>query len=146
MAATSCTQIASPTSGICAPPIVGVPVITETDTWQSLRIGSSAEVMLFPRVRLSGEVAYLPYVDFTGVDNHWLRNLVIDENGHGHGVQVEALISYEVMPRFTVGAGGRYWAVWTTSGSDAFNGVPINRNDFYRAERYGGFLQAAYRF
>ena len=146
MAANTCTQISLPASGICAPPINGVPVITETDTWQSLRIGSSAEVMLMPRLKLSGEAAYLPYVKFTGVDNHWLRALVIDESGTGHGVQVEALISYEVMPRFTIGAGGRYWAVWTTSGSDAFNGVPINRNDTYRAERYGAFVQASYKY
>ena len=146
MAANTCTQIALPASGICSPAINGVPVITETDTWQSLRIGSSAEVTLAPGLRLSGEAAYLPYVKFTGVDNHWLRALVIDESGTGHGVQVEGLISYEVTPHFTIGAGGRYWVVWTTTGSDAFNGVPINRDDTYRAERYGAFLQAAYRY
>ncbi len=146
MAANTCSQLASPGSGICSPAITGVSVITETDTWQSLRLGSSAEVTLMPGLRLSGEAAYLPYVKFTGVDNHWLRALVIDESGHGHGVQVEAVLSYEVTPHFTIGVGGRYWAVWTTTGSDAFNGVLINRDDTYRAERYGGFLQASYRW
>ncbi len=146
MAANTCTQIASPASGICAPPIIGVPVITETDRWNAVRIGIGGEVMLWDRVKLSAEAAYLPFVDFKGVDNHWLRALVIDENGRGRGVQVEAILSYYVTPQFSVGVGGRYWAMWTTSGSDAFNGVPIDRNDFFRMERYGGFFQAAYKF
>lgn len=146
MAANDCTQIASPSSGICAPPIIGTPVITETDKWHSLRVGLAADVMLTDRLRLTAEAAYLPYVSFSGVDNHWLRALVITENGRGRGAQIEAVLSYQVTPQFSVGAGGRYWAFWTTTGSDAFNGIPVSRDDTYRAERYGGFLQASYRF
>jgi opacity protein-like surface antigen/outer membrane protease len=146
MAATSCTQIALPASGICNPAINNTPVITETDRWNSLRVGVAAEVMVADNVKLSGDVAYLPYVRFTGVDNHWLRALVIDESGNGRGVQVEGILSYYVTPELSIGAGGRYWAVWTRTGSDAFNGVLINRNDTYRAERYGAFVQASYKF
>jgi hypothetical protein len=80
------------------------------------------------------------------VDNHWLRNLVIDESGRGKGVQVEGFLSYYLTPQFSIGAGARYWAMWTTSGSDAFNGVPVDRNDTYRAERFGGLFQATYKF
>jgi opacity protein-like surface antigen/outer membrane protease len=145
-AANDCTQIASPSSGICAPAITGVAVITETDNWDSLRVGLAAEIWLANQWKLTGDAAYLPYVSFSGVDNHWLRNLVIDESGHGRGVQLEALVSYYVTPQFSIGLGGRYWAMWTTSGSDAFNGVPIDRNDTYRYERYGLLAQAAYRF
>lgn len=145
-AATDCTQIASPSSGICSPTISNTPVITETDTWQSLRLGLSGDIWLARQWRLTGDAAWLPYVKFTGVDNHWLRNLVIDESGTGRGVQLEAFISYYITPQFSVGIGGRYWAMWTTTGSDAFDGVPVDRTDTYRYERYGGLLQASYKF
>lgn len=145
-AANDCTQIASPSSGICNPAITGTPVITETDKWDSLRVGLAAEMWLASRWKLTGDAAYLPYVKFTGVDNHWLRSLIIDESGTGRGAQLEAILSYYLTPRFSIGVGGRYWAMWTTSGSDAFNGVPVDRNDTYRYERYGVFFQAAYKF
>jgi opacity protein-like surface antigen/outer membrane protease len=145
-AATDCNQIATPASGICSPMISGVPVITETDKWDSLRLGLATEFWPWPQVKVAGDLAFLPYVKFTGTDNHWLRALVIDETGRGYGVQTEAIVSYYVTPAFSVGLGGRYWAMWTTSGNDAFNGVPIDRNDTYRYERWGAFLQAAYRF
>lgn len=144
--ADNCHQIASPTAGICTPAISGVAVITETDNWDSLRLGLSAETWLAPQWKLSADAAYLPYVKFSGVDNHWLRALVIDESGHGQGVQLEAMLSYYITPQFSLGIGGRYWAMWTTTGSDAFNGVPIPRSDTYRYERYGVLVQAAYKF
>jgi opacity protein-like surface antigen len=145
-AATDCRQVASPSAGICTPPISGVPVITETDTWSSLRLGLAAEFWLLPRVKLAADAAYLPNVSFKGVDNHWLRALVIDENGRGEGAQLETILSYYVTPNFSLGAGARYWAMWTRTGADAFNGVPIRRTDTYRYERYGVLLQAAYKF
>ncbi len=143
-AATDCTQIASPTSGICAPPIFNTPVITETDHWDSLRLGFEGIAWLTPHLKLSVDAAYLPYVKFSGVDNHWLRALVIDETGKGQGAQIEAMLSYYFSPEFSVGLGGRYWEMWTDSGSDAFNGVPTNREDTFRYERAGVFLQATY--
>jgi opacity protein-like surface antigen len=145
-AANDCRQIASPSAGICTPPITGVPVITETDTWSSLRLGLAAEFWLLPQLKLVADAAYLPNVSFKGVDNHWLRQLVIDENGRGQGTQLEAILSYYITPNFSVGAGARYWAMWTRTGADAFNGVPIRRPDTYRYERYGMLLQAAYNF
>jgi opacity protein-like surface antigen/outer membrane protease len=144
--ANDCNQISLPASGICAPAITGTPVITETDRWHALRVGANAEVAITDSVKLTADVAYLPYVKFSGVDNHWLRDLVIDESGHGRGVQAELIVSYQVTPQFSVGAGGRYWAAWTTRGSDWFNGVLVDRTDTYRMERYGTLLQAKYQF
>jgi opacity protein-like surface antigen len=144
--ATDCRQVASPSSGICSPAITGTKVITETDRWDSWRLGLAAELRLTPQVKLNADLAYLPDVHFDGRDNHWLRALVIDENGKGRGVQLEAILSYAPMPNFSVGIGGRYWAMWTRNGDDAFNGVPIGRDDTYRYERFGLLLQAAYKF
>jgi len=44
--------------------------LQEEDTWISWRLGTSAELMLTPWLKLSGDVAYLPIVHFGGVDNH----------------------------------------------------------------------------
>lgn len=145
-AATDCAQTASPASGICSVTITNTAVITETDTWQSLRVGAAGDVWLTPRWRLTGDIAYLPYVQFSGVDNHWLRSLVIDESGRGRGVQMEAFVSYYVTPQFSIGVGARYWSMWTTSGIDYFNGSQTSRSDTYRYERFGGLLQASYKF
>jgi opacity protein-like surface antigen/outer membrane protease len=144
--ANTCSQIASPSSGICSPAIIGPDVIRETDNWHSLRVGVATEAWLNKQIKLSGNIAYLPYVYFTGVDNHWLRDLVISESGTGRGVQMEAILSYQVAPRFSIGVGARYWAMWTGKGSDSFNGVPIDRTDTYRYERLGALLQASYQF
>jgi hypothetical protein len=69
------------------------------------------------------------------------------ESGAGQGVQIEAILSYAFSDAFSVGAGGRYWAMWVPSANtDGFGtpcpcqGLPVS------TERYGGFIQASYRF
>jgi opacity protein-like surface antigen len=151
---TSCSQIALPASGICSPPVSGVFILSENDTWQSLRVGVNAEVMLTPQVKLVGDVAVLPYVYFTGQDDHPQRPFLAEESGHGIGTQAEAFLQYYVTPQFSIGLGGRYWAMWTTSGTDcreAPDGAPqacptALQNMRYKTERYGGLLQVSYKF
>jgi opacity protein-like surface antigen/outer membrane protease len=148
MNADGCVQIANPFSdcvGASAVP-TSVLVITEHGTWNSVRVGMSAQTMLYERWKLSGEVAYVPYTTFSGVDDHILRSLLIDEHGHGNGVQAESFLTYMVTDAFSLGVGGRYWALRTTHGSDVFGGVPLSRNDTYRTERAGVTFQGSYRF
>jgi outer membrane protease len=156
MNANGCVQIANPLSDCTGAP--GFPVIptsvtgiTEKGTWDSLRVGASAETQLFDRWKLSGDVAYIPYTKFTGSDNHAF-SFFFDEQGHGQGVQADVFLSYYVTDAFSVGVGGRYWALWTTSGSDvaSLNGVVVPnqapRNDTFRTERTGVTFQASYKF
>ncbi len=142
-----CTQLTT-LPYICGPGQVapGTLVITEADYWNGFRLGISGEMMLMDRLKLSVDAAYLPFVAFNGTDNHWLRDLVIKEAGHGQGTQLQAMLTYDVTPQFSVGAGARYWAMWANTGDDRFNGVPTDRNVTYRMERAGAFLQASYRF
>lgn len=44
---------------------------------------------------------------------------------------------------FSIGVGGRYWGMWTTTAVD-----PHNEGNVYsvNADRYGVFVQAAYKF
>ena len=103
MDAFGCTPVAS-INCIPAAPASGSAIITEDDKWSALRIGIAAETMLSERVKLSGEVAYLPYVKFTGADNHFFGNSgalaeQFAEWGVGRGVQLEAIVSYIISPR-----------------------------------------------
>jgi opacity protein-like surface antigen len=143
-----CTQIANPFSD-CVPAIDrSVLVITEDDTWKSLRIGINGEVMIADRLKLGADVAYLPYVKFNGTDNHILRALISPESGTGKGLQLESILSYLVTKQFSVGIGARYWSMWTTRDAiTEFGGAPCPCQTLpSRAERYGVFLQASYKF
>jgi opacity protein-like surface antigen len=147
-----CVQIAN-TNGFCTAPGQIVPpnavAFQEIDKWHALRVGIAGEMMLADRVKLSGEVAYLPFVHFEGQDNHF-RNPIVQfpatSNG-GHGVQAEALLSYYVTDRLSFGVGGRYWGLWTTDGQFTNTGAGGPAR-YYRAafEQAGVFVQTAYLF
>ena len=143
-----CSQIANPLSD-CVPPISDTVLgITENNTWKSFRVGMNGETMIMDRLKVGADVAYLPYVTFDGTDNHVLRNLISPESATGRGVQLESVLSYLVTDRFSVGVGGRYWAMWSTQDAiTEFGGTPCPCQTLpVKAERYGVFLQAAYRF
>ena len=100
---------------------------------------------------MTAEAAYLPAAWFTGTDNHLLRTDVADtvspESGTGHGMQLEAILSYAIGKSFSVGAGGRYWAMWANGATTNIFGTPCPCQTLpVRTERYGGFLQASYKF
>jgi hypothetical protein len=109
-------------------------------------------------VKLSGEVAYLPWVKLNGVDQHFFGNTGIlasnnPESGNGRGVQLEAFLSYYFTPQFSVGVGGRYWGLWTSSGQvirdfDATGFPTPSPPQFFKGvvEQAGVLVQASYRF
>jgi opacity protein-like surface antigen/outer membrane protease len=140
-----CRQIANPNSD-CAHAIpTSVLGITEYDTWNALRLGLAVDLPLAPRLSLSAEAAYLPYVTFNGTDDHVLRSLLSPEDGNGTGVQLEGMLSYAVTDALSLGVGGRYWAMWTTSGNVNFGGtgefVPMR----YAAEQAHLLVQGSYK-
>ncbi|MDA9505928.1 hypothetical protein XI09_15070 [Bradyrhizobium sp. CCBAU 11386] len=138
----------------CLAPGDNTNVGSQDTQWNAPRIGLSAETMLTERWRLSTDVAYLPWTDFKGRDYHLLRNeTMFDEqrgNG-GRGVQVEGVLSYFITRNFSVGVGGRYWAMWTNKRSNSLCssygcvGEPTVLAK-YSMERWGTFFQASYKF
>jgi outer membrane protease len=162
MAAFGCVQQANQNAGcgtnpaFLPVPTSGSPIITETDRWQALRLGIAGDVMVTERVKLSGEAAYLPYVKFDGYDFHFAGNsgtiagIFPEGSNGGQGVQLEALASYYLTPQFSVGAGGRYWAMWTTNGiySKSFPPSEVTPPNYLRGavEQAGVIVQAAYKF
>jgi opacity protein-like surface antigen len=145
-----CVQIANRNSD-CIPSVPNsILGITEDTKWNSFRVGVNGVVKLMDRLTLSADAAYLPFANFTGTDNHVLRtdvaNTISPEQGTGHGVQLEAILSYAIGKSFSVGAGGRYWAMWAPGASTNIFGTPCPCQTLpVRTERYGGFLQASYK-
>lgn len=145
-----CFQIAT-NPGICAPPqtqdasFLG---ITETETWRGVAVGLNTRVPLADRWRFEVDAAYLPYVDFQGLDQHWNRPDINPgpEEGHGWGAEIEAIVSYALTDRWSIGAGGRYMYLATTSAYTQFPAFSPNQREKFYTERWGGFVQGSYRF
>ena len=145
MKAYGCTQTARPSADCLLPIPTSTVGIRESDTWQALRLGASSEVMLTDSLKLTTDAAYLPYVSFAGLDDHYLRGIQFLGSGRGQGVQLESVLSYDLTKNWSVGVGARYWAAWTDHASYSGYGF----SDFpaeYRFERYGATLQTSYRF
>jgi outer membrane protease len=147
-----CTQISNPHSD-CVPAFpASTLLITEDDKWYSLRVGINGVVTIWDRLKLTVDAAYLPYVAFRGTDVHLQRFDVANQTSpelgdNGRGVQMEALVSYDFANGFNVGAGGRYWAMWAPNAYTNLFGTPCPCQTLpVRTERYGGFVQASYKF
>jgi hypothetical protein len=145
-----CTQISNPFSD-CIPAVPNsVLAITEDDKWYSVRVGINSVVSIWNGLKLTADAAWLPLVAFRGTDIHWLRtdvpNQTSPETGNGHGMQLEAILSY-AFANGSVGAGGRYWSMWANDAqTNAFSEGWPSRALPVRTERYGAFVQAAYKF
>jgi opacity protein-like surface antigen/outer membrane protease len=151
MNAYGCIQLATPSTQ-CVPAIpTSFLGIIEDSRWKSARVGAIAELFLAPRVKLSGEAAYLPYVRYDGLDTHVRGPRFFPASGHGTGVQLETILSYFVTPELSVGVGGRYWAMWTTEGERHCDGCQgpgsSSPATTFRAaaEQAGVFVQVAYK-
>jgi Omptin family len=121
VSAYGCTQIAFNPFICGAFPIPDqFKVITQDNNWYAVRLGLEGAVD-FDRFRFSVDAAWLPFVWLSGSDAHWLRigdfpgNFTgpVPEDGKGWGYQLEAVLSYRVNERLSVGIGGRYWWLQT---------------------------------
>jgi hypothetical protein len=132
---------------ICPVPIPDTVLGIIQDThWHNARFGLVGEAWM-GNWKLTGEAAAL-YTTLRATDSHVLA-FPVDrpQQGTGWGVQLEALAQYYVTQNFSLGVGGRYWYM-EAKGTHTFNIPPnvfIPRGEFY-TERYGVFVQAAYKF
>ncbi len=149
---TGCVQIASayfPCLAAGDNTLVG----NQSGDWNALRIGASADYSLGYGFRLTTDAAWLPYASFSGRDNHLLRTTPtwFDQNANnGQGVQLEAILSYDFSNRFSVGVGGRYWAMWGDGNFTCTGcwGPGISSTAYPEkiyTDRYGLLLQGSYK-
>jgi hypothetical protein len=144
-----CTQLAGDKPCAEPPRLLG---LTENDHFNSLRIGLSSEVMLTDRLRLTGDAAFVPWVTYSGLDNHLQRQLLgPNASNSGTGVMLEAVLDYQVTDAWSIGVGGRYWAWQMDTGTAGFVNLTNPAEDSVEpqrasTERYGIFVQSSYRW
>ncbi len=132
----------------------GTPVVTYDTTWHAIRVGGEARVEVTDRWSVSGEVAFVPYAWMSNDDSHLLRTdlgpvpNVLTRGWRGMGAETEAFVNYKVLPHFEIGAGVRYWGLFTQAGTVDFG--PTFAPDFpltkFSTQRYGVLLQAKATF
>jgi opacity protein-like surface antigen len=154
-----CTQTAT-NPAVCSPAISSqILGIANDARWLAARFGLNGEVTLGNRFKLSVDAAWLPYVSLNNSDTHWLRTQPVSgnflgpipEDGIGHnGVQIEAIVSYLISPTFSVGVGARYWRMEINGATHFENNIAdgggLQQVNNWVTERYGGFLQGAFKF
>jgi hypothetical protein len=137
--ARGCSQVGG-NPFICAPALISnLKVITEEDTWNTLRAGFSANGKLTDKISLQGDFAYT-WTSQRALDTHYFTFGSDPATGRGTGFQAEALLCYQLMDGFNVGVGGRWWH-FGTNAVDSFNQLLQ-----YATDRYGVFLQGSYKF
>jgi len=140
----------------------GVPdvikVITQVNNWHSLRVGFDGAVEFGNRLKLSVDAAWVPYVNFTGNDAHWLRidpftvgafNGPLPEDGNGWGYQLDAFLSYRITDMLSVGVGARYWHMEMT-GNTHFEGHVVGflaspQPLHWKVDNVGAIVQATWK-
>ncbi|MGD9503088.1 MAG: outer membrane beta-barrel protein, partial [Methyloceanibacter sp.] len=150
------TQIGSADTSVVAEAPENLTTLSKSENWRGVAIGLNSTARLSDRLRLDVDAAWLPYADYAGIDNHWLRADIdpLDLSGHGSGTQFEAALSYDMTDRFSLGIGGRYSSFATTSADTEFpvvdpvSGVVFGVTQPLKSslQSYSGFLQASYRF
>jgi len=158
MKAFGCRQIAS-NPAICGTAIPdSTAVIAQENTWHSLRLGLNVDIPLVDRLRLNVDAAWLPYVWFRGSDSHLLRigtapgdfTGAIPEDGRGWGYQLEAVLSYRLTDRISLGLGGRYWHMQSHGYAHFENRVVATAATAqvldWKSDHYGVFFQGGYSF
>ena len=147
-----CSQVSG--GGICAQSSpISEDGLDLDAAWNVLRVGLGGEIYVMQNVRASLDAAWT-YNWMQATDYHNARPLFrgLDQVGTGGGAQVEGLLSYDITPKFSVGVGGRYW-LFNAAGKALMGKTMEGLTNGWlaqvintRSERYGGFLQAAYRF
>jgi opacity protein-like surface antigen/outer membrane protease len=141
-----CRQVGG--GGVCAGAgavPTNVKSLTEDAHWYALRVGLGGEVR-FDRFKLSLEGAYIPTVELTGNDRHWLRPDInpLPQRANGDGYFFEGVVSYDFTPRISFGVGARYWRMTASGGRTQFPFAPASPTKF-ETERYGAFAQFSYK-
>jgi opacity protein-like surface antigen/outer membrane protease len=149
MNAFGCTQIGG--GEVCVPgPVPANSLgLGQTEYWQAARVGLGGDLMLTDRLKLAAEAVWLPYMSFVGKDNHWSRSDINPQFDYGHGYngfQTESVLSYALTDRIDVGIGGRYWIFKAQHTSSQFPSAVSRSPESITSSRFGGFLQASYKF
>lgn len=116
-----------------------ITVIQEEDKWTAYRFGGVVDYWMTQRLKLTVDAAYVRVYQ-RAVDTHFFTLGVTPAYGKGNGVELEALVSYDITQSFNIGVGGRWWHYETD--------LNDNNNQLikYKTDRFGAFVQGSYKF
>ena len=120
----------------------------ENERWNSMRLGLSGEYMITDRLKIMGDAAWLPVSNLTAYDNHWLRaniNPLKEVGNSSKNYQLEAVLSYKVTEKVSLGVGARHWH-FEASGHTQFPGVTSTSPMKFKSDRTTIFTQLSYTF
>jgi opacity protein-like surface antigen len=123
-------------------------------TWNAARLGVTGTYRMPAGFTVSGNAAWLPYIDLAETNYHWLRmpgdfySSIPGSGTSSMGYQLEAKADYRIAPGFDIGAGVRYW-YFSAKGDQNFqsataNGGPQSAN--WTSSRLQAFLETGYHF
>jgi len=133
-----------------------LPAITQTNNWNSLRVGSRAFIPVHSYVALRGSAFLIPWTHYQSDDVHHQRSDLAQDPSFqsfatgGLGVQLEGSLLVRFWRGLSAEAGYSYWDIKSGSGTtDAFfpNGtgtrIPFNQEN---TRRQGFFFGLNYAF
>lgn len=109
-----CTAVGTFCSPVGATEFQGVPAITNTTLWQSLRVGAEFQMDVTSRVMVKLEGVVMPYSHLRNEDIHHLRgdlqqNPSFVIKGTGWGYTLDGQIGYRILPALVANVGYRFW-------------------------------------
>jgi hypothetical protein len=145
-----------PTAGETPGAFIGGRAITQTNTWNSFRLGTRVSVPLHARFALKGSVFYIPFTSHENEDIHHLRrdlrqnpSFLTTATG-GNGVQLEGSAVLRLWRTLTLEAGYAYWDIRSGQGTvEAFfaNGrLGVAPHNDEHTRRQGVFFGVNYTF
>ena len=145
-----CTQVATNAGCRTNPPPYASDNLTlgENERWNSMRLGLNGEYMITDRLKIMGDAAWLPVSNMTSNDNHWLRaniNPLKQVGDSSKNYQLEAVLSYKVTEKVSLGVGARHWH-FEASGHTQFPGVAATSPMKFKSDRTTIFTQLSYTF
>ena len=116
---------------ICVPPIpASESAITQETNWNAVRLGFNGEWRWGGWIS-NTDLAWIPYAWLNANDTHWQR-IPFDFSGPTpelgnsfNNVQIEALLRYQFQNGFSVGIGGRYWRIDSSSAQAHFKSSAV---------------------
>jgi hypothetical protein len=129
-----CTQAGStvnigPGQVLCSqnsPPVLyGQTVITNTQTWNSIRLGAQSEFRVTRRLSIEGKAVFIPYTSLNNKDIHHFRSDLaqdpsIQMTGSGIGTNLEGSARFYFTKGLSAHVGYRYWWTKVTNGDITF--------------------------
>ncbi len=136
-----------------------VKVITQSNHWNSLRVGLDAKIALGDRFSLNLDAAWLPYVKLNGADTHWLRigtypgafTGAVPEDGTGHRLSARGRRSPTRSIRMSASRSAAATGAWNSNGHTHFEDHVVGVTAYpqpvdWKVENLGVFVQGSFKF